>query len=232
VPSADLTPEEIEILKNQNTRNRDIDDALQESYKLNSERRRQVEEAEKQIKNLETELSKWEAEEKNRVADALVAACKKKKADQEAPDEPEEPETPEPSPPGTIQFPDRNNNYTISVTFPDGEATGYETIKINDLDVIKIWVKKTWAGQKSVKARIAVSDLSVTEWRFYFRQNMWDAGPQARLSIKDFEDTTEDFSLNIGPASPTRDYGEFYVISVSFNRDSGLAVFVLAPAAE
>jgi hypothetical protein len=77
LPKADLTDEEIKILQDQHLNNRIITQILEESYRVNTERLKQVEELEENVKQLEQELVRWEAEEKKRVADMLVDSCKK-----------------------------------------------------------------------------------------------------------------------------------------------------------
>ncbi len=85
MPSADLTPEEIEILRTQHLKNRFIDDVLQNSYKENRQRRIELTELEKQLQKLEQELVQWEAQEKQRVADMLVDEFNKKKQEEGKP---------------------------------------------------------------------------------------------------------------------------------------------------
>ncbi len=71
--SPDITPEEVAILKEQHLKNREIDKVLEESYKLNRERRIKIQELEKATADLEKELARWEKEEKQRVWDELSA---------------------------------------------------------------------------------------------------------------------------------------------------------------
>ena len=78
LPSADLTKEEIALLKKQHEDNNLLATILEESYRFNQERRKQVQQLEEQVKQLEEELINWEAEEKKRVADMLVFNCKKR----------------------------------------------------------------------------------------------------------------------------------------------------------
>ena len=77
LPSADLTEEEINLLKQQHTDNNLLTAILEESYRINQERRKQVKQLEEQVKQLEEEQLRWEAEEKQRIADMLVDSCKK-----------------------------------------------------------------------------------------------------------------------------------------------------------
>lgn len=85
MPSADLTPEEIGILRTQHLQNRYIDDVLQNSYMENRQRRIEVAGLEKQLQKLEQELARWEAGEKQRVADMLLDEFKKNKQDEGKP---------------------------------------------------------------------------------------------------------------------------------------------------
>ncbi|MCR3921278.1 MAG: hypothetical protein NUK65_02025, partial [Firmicutes bacterium] len=79
-----FSEEEVEIIRNQNLRSRAIDDALMESYRINSERRNRVqEEIPAEIQRLKDELARWELEEKARVWDMLVSNCKGKNVDEE-----------------------------------------------------------------------------------------------------------------------------------------------------
>ena len=75
VPSADLTDEEIGILREQHLTKRLLDDILQESYRLNSDRRNVVEELETAIDSLKDDLREWEEKEKQRVELDLEAGC-------------------------------------------------------------------------------------------------------------------------------------------------------------
>ena len=77
LPSADLTKEEITLLKQQHLDNDLLTAILEESYRFNQERRKQVHQLEEQVKQLEEEHLRWEAEEKQRIADILIDSCKK-----------------------------------------------------------------------------------------------------------------------------------------------------------
>jgi len=77
LPSADLTEEEIKLLKKQHVDNNLLTAILEESYRINQERRKQVQQLEEQVKQLEEEHLHRETEEKQRVADMLVDSCKK-----------------------------------------------------------------------------------------------------------------------------------------------------------
>jgi len=76
LPSADLTKEEISLLKQQHLDNDLLTAILEESYRFNQERRKQVQQLEEEVKQLEEEHLRWEAEEKQRIADMLVDNCK------------------------------------------------------------------------------------------------------------------------------------------------------------
>jgi hypothetical protein len=77
LPSADLTAEEIKILQDQHLNNRIITQVLEESYRVNLERVKKVQQFEEQVQKLEKEMIEWETEEKKRVADMLVHSCQK-----------------------------------------------------------------------------------------------------------------------------------------------------------
>lgn len=78
-PSADITPEEIEILKNQYLRNRNIDMIIQESYLINSQRRANVLELEQEIVVLQMQAQSWKDKEKARVQDSLEQNCREQR---------------------------------------------------------------------------------------------------------------------------------------------------------
>jgi len=75
LPQADLTEEEIKILQDQHLNNQIINQVLEESYQLNQERLKEVPQLEEEVQKLEEELFRWEAEEKQRIADMLVYSC-------------------------------------------------------------------------------------------------------------------------------------------------------------
>jgi cation transport regulator ChaB len=79
VPSADLTPEEINILRDQHITKQFVNHAIAESYKDNAKRRAQITANENKIKQLEAEIVAWEAKEKIRVQDMLREACLEQK---------------------------------------------------------------------------------------------------------------------------------------------------------
>lgn len=76
-PSADITPEEIEILKTQHLKNRQLDDIMQESYRKNAERRRKAQELKTENSRLRDALVVFETEERERVQDEILESCKK-----------------------------------------------------------------------------------------------------------------------------------------------------------
>ena len=78
--SADLTDEEVEILRQQHLKNRGIDDVLQESYLKNRARRLQADALKQQASQFQNDLVQWEAKEKDRVKSSLIDACQKEKA--------------------------------------------------------------------------------------------------------------------------------------------------------
>ncbi|MCK4539521.1 hypothetical protein KAU09_00020 [Candidatus Parcubacteria bacterium] len=79
VPGADLTDEEINILRDQHITKQFVEHAIAESYKENANRRTQIRENENKIKQLEAEIVAWEKQEKIRVQDMLRDACLKQK---------------------------------------------------------------------------------------------------------------------------------------------------------
>lgn len=81
LPSADITPEEVEILRTQHLTNKAIDEALKASYKANAERRKQLLENERKLQVLEAEAFSWETKEKIRVRSMLEADCQRQKDD-------------------------------------------------------------------------------------------------------------------------------------------------------
>ena len=74
---ADITDEEVSILKEQYVKNRLFDDVLQESYRRNRERRIAVENLKAENETLKGQLAEWEQKERDRVQSELMDACKK-----------------------------------------------------------------------------------------------------------------------------------------------------------
>jgi len=79
VPSADITPEEINILRDQHITKKFVDFAIAESYKVNGKRRDQIVDNENMIKQLEAKAAAWEAKEKERIKAMLEAQCLEQK---------------------------------------------------------------------------------------------------------------------------------------------------------
>ena len=77
--SADITPEEVEILKNQHLRSKLLDNIIAESYARNIERRLQTEGLKAELENLKSQAADWESKEKDRTREELVKSCKDKK---------------------------------------------------------------------------------------------------------------------------------------------------------
>ena len=75
MPSADFSPEEIAILRDQHIVKQHIDFALAESYKENAKRQKQLNANKNQIIQLEAELNAWEEKEKERIKNMLQAQC-------------------------------------------------------------------------------------------------------------------------------------------------------------
>lgn len=137
--------------------------------------------------------------------------------------------------PTTFDLKDLDGKYTFRITFPDGEGLGYEEgFRIENVNThfIKIGFNKSWKYQNRVNVTIEVLGAANTDWRFYARHNMWDAGPQARYVIKDWEDTNNTFKLQ-WDTNPSRTDGSFYFVQVTDNAPSGSArlAFLLMPEA-
>jgi len=79
LPSADISPEEIDILRQQHLDNGVVDAALQESRAKNDERRAKLAQLEKDIADLQKRIDSWEAKEKERVKNALETSCETSK---------------------------------------------------------------------------------------------------------------------------------------------------------
>jgi hypothetical protein len=73
--SADITPEEVELLKNQHLGNRLVDDAIQESYRANRARRLKADRLAAENERLSGLLAELEMKERDRTRDAIVRAC-------------------------------------------------------------------------------------------------------------------------------------------------------------
>lgn len=77
VPSATLSEAEINILKQQQIDKGVVDAVLAKSKAENATRQARLTTLESEIKVLETQISEWEAKEKDRVATSLVESCQK-----------------------------------------------------------------------------------------------------------------------------------------------------------
>jgi len=75
LPSADISQEEINILKEQHLTNGIIDKALADSRAANQEREAKLAKLEKEIIELQKDIDEWEAKEKERVKNALESSC-------------------------------------------------------------------------------------------------------------------------------------------------------------
>ena len=76
-PSADITPEEVEVLRNQHLKNNILDDIIQESYRKNRERRLKAESLKAENETLAIKLSELEDKEKTRVQNEIIEKCEK-----------------------------------------------------------------------------------------------------------------------------------------------------------
>lgn len=79
LPSAELSPEEIGILRKQHIEQHVLDDVLQESYRRNAQRRERVTELERQVAAARKDYEGWVVRERERVERSLVAACEERK---------------------------------------------------------------------------------------------------------------------------------------------------------
>ena len=79
LPSADITPEEIEILRNQHLTNGAIDEVLAESQAANEGRQAKLAQWETEIADLQIQVDRWEAKEKERVRLNLETSCQELK---------------------------------------------------------------------------------------------------------------------------------------------------------
>lgn len=79
LPSVDLSPEEIEILRSQHLKKAGIDAALASSYKINAERRAALQENQNKINQMEADFAVWKEKEKSRIKYMLEEDCLKRK---------------------------------------------------------------------------------------------------------------------------------------------------------
>ena len=78
IPSANISDEEIQILRTQHLNNKAVDAVLAESYAVNGERRAELAQIQKQITNKYNELQTWKHKEYQRVKANLEDQCKEK----------------------------------------------------------------------------------------------------------------------------------------------------------
>jgi len=81
LPSADLTPEEVAILKNQHLTKGVVDEILAESRAANQARADRIAGIEVEIAALQNEIDNWEAQEKIRVQVLLQESCRQQRLD-------------------------------------------------------------------------------------------------------------------------------------------------------
>ncbi|MFH1133111.1 MAG: hypothetical protein V1735_01340 [Nanoarchaeota archaeon] len=81
LPSAELEPEELDILRREHLEIKKVDQLIQQSVKANFDRLWQIRDKEARISKLQAELWESEMKEKDRVKDALVSECKRNKDD-------------------------------------------------------------------------------------------------------------------------------------------------------
>lgn len=79
LPSADITEEEINILKSQHLKKGLLDQALAASRQANEARQAKLNSLEQEIADLQKQISEWEAKEKDRVKFNLEDSCQKQK---------------------------------------------------------------------------------------------------------------------------------------------------------
>lgn len=75
IPSANISEEEVDLLRTQRVLRDALDNALQESYKINALRRKRLIELEQEIETLRAEAQEWESKEKERVQSLLQEDC-------------------------------------------------------------------------------------------------------------------------------------------------------------
>lgn len=76
-PKADITPEEIAILREQHINKGLADEILQESYRINRARRLEAERLKAENEAMKTSMVEWGNKEKDRAQDAIIDSCKK-----------------------------------------------------------------------------------------------------------------------------------------------------------
>ncbi|MBU1203250.1 hypothetical protein KKH39_04390 [Patescibacteria group bacterium] len=80
LPSADISQEEFDILRDQRITNQFLTEAIADSYRENAARRAELLANEKEIARLQAEATGWEAKEKTRIKDILESQCNEQKA--------------------------------------------------------------------------------------------------------------------------------------------------------
>ncbi|MEK7584534.1 MAG: hypothetical protein AAB490_04775 [Patescibacteria group bacterium] len=83
LPSADITDEEVAILKNQQETKGIIDEVLVESRAANATREARMTELEAEIADLRRQVDEWEGKEKDRARNSLEASCRELMKDRE-----------------------------------------------------------------------------------------------------------------------------------------------------
>ncbi len=78
LPKAEITEEEIQILRTQHLNREALDEVLQESYRENIIRRDRVKAIEGEIAELQAKQVEWELAEKNRVREMLLSSNRKR----------------------------------------------------------------------------------------------------------------------------------------------------------
>ncbi|MDO8516413.1 MAG: hypothetical protein Q7S28_04125 [bacterium] len=76
-PKADITPEEIAILKDQHLTKGALDDVLQESYRVNRARRLEVERLKSENETLKSSMAEWAEKEKEHAKNNIIDSCEK-----------------------------------------------------------------------------------------------------------------------------------------------------------
>lgn len=85
-----LTEDDLNILRTEHLKNKELDKTIEKNYKVNLERNDKVKELEVRISELKIELAEREADEKSRVKDFLVNNCKNREEGEEEEAEDEE----------------------------------------------------------------------------------------------------------------------------------------------
>jgi hypothetical protein len=75
IPSADITPEEVEILRQQHLKNKEIDRIIEESLLKQAEMMKRLTKLEEAQPGLEQQLIRWDSGEKQRVRASLIGEC-------------------------------------------------------------------------------------------------------------------------------------------------------------